>query len=476
MGKPVDKECNEVEDLMNSVTILVQEGEKLLQALDATEAEKLRNELTNPTPSPVLQLIAQIIADMKRASQMTNASLAFDAAAEVVKDQKSAKLEREPAISSSFDGRGGGTDEDDGGRARPDDQAKRGLVSFSHPWRDMLDSDSEDAKDAAEAHRQEEATVNQCKVKMDAADEDQRHGNDSRETDPGEEFEENVGRAKIVFCLQKVGEQWVAEVRSKDRNKLDGETISALKDFLNEMEKDVKRKTTYRHAPLEADRLHPRLCLSTARKPSNVEQEDKEVGMAALGKPHASASASVKDTLLSPRTRWKHMLQINGNLYEESQGAAVGRHEPVEFEFCTPLQAPRLGRLLEHNTRPHHQLSEATSRLLDDAGDEHELVTRSRIFRSRLCRDMVVAGQRCVVANNLVKSTLKEAKGRKDTPSRTIWGKMLGPDQELADFRSAQLLVGRGLDFGWRKLEKPLEKIATNAEKNLFFWMQGKGK
>ena len=65
----------------------------------------------------------------------------------------------------------------------------------------MLDSDSEDAKDAAasEAHRQEEATVNQCKVKMDAADEDQRHGKDSKETDPGEEFEENVGRAKIVF-------------------------------------------------------------------------------------------------------------------------------------------------------------------------------------------------------------------------------------------------------------------------------------
>jgi len=92
---------------------------------------------------------------------------------------------------------------------------------------------------------------------------------------------------------------------------------------------------------------------------------------------------------------------------------------------------------------------------------------------------MVVADQRCVGANNLVKSTLKEAKGRKvssDTPSRTIWGKMLGPDQELADFKSAQLLVGRGLDFGWRKLEKPLEKIATNAEKNLFFWMQGKGK
>lgn len=320
--------------------------------------------------------------------------------------------------------------------------------------------------------------MNQCHVKMDAADEDQRHGKDSKETDTGEEFEEYVGRDTIVFCLQKVGEQWVAEVRSKGRNKLDGESISALKDFLNEMEKDVKRKTTYRHASSETDRLYPSLCLSTATLPSNVEQEDKEVGMAALGKPHASASASVKDTLLSPRTRWKHMLQINGNLYEESQGeagVAVDRPESVEFEFCTPLQVPRLGRLLEHNTRPHHQLSEATSRLLDDTGDEHELVTRSRIFRSRLCRDMVVADQRCVVANNLVKSSVKEAQGRK-VDKANMWGKMLGPDQELGDFKSDQLLVGRGLDFGWWKLEKPLEKIATNAEKTLFFWMQGKGK
>ena len=126
--------------------------------------------------------------------------------------QKPAKLKREPAISSSFYGRGGGNDEGDGGRARPDDQAKRGLVLFSHRWRDMLDSDSEDALDAAQAHRQEEATVNQCKVKMN-----QRHGKDSEETDNGQEFQEYVGRAKIVFCLHKVGEQWVAEVRSKDK-------------------------------------------------------------------------------------------------------------------------------------------------------------------------------------------------------------------------------------------------------------------
>jgi hypothetical protein len=143
-----DKECNEEEDLINSVTSIMQEEEELLQALDATEAEKLGNELTYPNPSPVLQLIA----DLKRVSQMTNASFAFDAA-EVVKCQKPSKLVREPAISSSFDGRGGGNlnrDEDDEGRARPDDQAKRGLVLFSHRWRDILDSDSEDATDAAD--------------------------------------------------------------------------------------------------------------------------------------------------------------------------------------------------------------------------------------------------------------------------------------------------------------------------------------
>ena len=449
--------------MIPSVT-LVQEGEKLLQALDATEAEKLRNELTNPTPSPLLQLLA----DLKRASQMANASLAFDAA-DVVKykqalhlmlqkpeedacHQKPAKLKREPAISSSFYGRGGANDEGDGGRARPDDQAKRGLVLFSHRWRDMLDSDSEDALDAAQAHRQEEATVNQCKVKMN-----QRHGKDSEETDNGQEFQGYVGRAKIVFCLHKVGEQWVAEVRSKDRNKLDGERISALKDFLDEMEKDVKRKTTYRHAPSEADRLHPRQ-LSTARLPSNVLRWASLMLLPVLlSRTHSFLPVPVGSTC----SRGQQQQQ------QWAVGAALAK---------VLLAGTRLGRLLEHNTRPQHQLSEATSRLLDDAGDEQEVVTRSRIFRSRLGRDMVVADQRCVVANNLVKSTAKEAKGSKVDKIRNIWGKMLGPDPELADFKSAQLLVRRGLDFGWRKLEKPLEKIATNAEKTLFFWMQGKEK
>ncbi len=236
----------------------------------------------------------------------------------------------------------------------------------------------------------------------------------------------------------------------------------------------MKRKTTYRHAPSEADRLHPRH-FSTARLPSNVEQEDKEVGMTALGKP---PRLLLLPLLLSrthsflPVPVGSTILQINRNLYEESQGAAgattTSLPEAVEFEFCTPLQVPRLGRLLEHNTRPHHQLSEA--RLLDDAGDEHELVTRSRIFRSRLCRDMVVADQRCVVANNLMKSTVKEAKGRKvDTLTRTTWVKMLGPDQELADFKSAQLVVGRGLDFWVVEVGKTSREGRYKMQRKNFF-------
>lgn len=65
-------------------------------------------------------------------------------------------------LASSIDGKvDGGNYEGDEGRAR--DEAKSGLISFSHRWIDMLDSDSEDA---AEAQRQEESdAVNQWQLR-----------------------------------------------------------------------------------------------------------------------------------------------------------------------------------------------------------------------------------------------------------------------------------------------------------------------